>query len=185
MKKITRKITIALLIVFILTIFLYKPVMKMYYPLKHEVLIENISSKYNVDKYLVMGVISAESRFDINAKSHKGAKGLMQLTDSTAMWCNNNFNLNYKNIDLFSAETNIEIGCIYLEYLIDTYESIETALAAYNAGPGNVNKWLKNENYSKDGKTLDVIPYGETKDYVEKVTKRRNSYFELYGNKKS
>ena len=181
MKKITRKIIIFLLLIFISTIFLYKPVMKMYYPLKHEILIENISSKYNIDKYLVMAVISAESRFDQSAKSSKGAKGLMQITDTTANWCNNNFNLNYENIDLFNPETNVEVGCIYLEYLIDTYESVETALAAYNAGPGNVNDWLSNEKYSKDGKTRDVIPYGETREYVDKVTKRRNSYFELYG----
>jgi soluble lytic murein transglycosylase len=81
---------------------------------------------------------------------------------------------------LYDVETNIEIGCIYLEYLIDTYENIETALAAYNAGPGNTDKWLKDKNYSDDGKALVKIPFEETEKYVKKVLKRKNIYFDLY-----
>lgn len=180
MKKRTRKLVIALLIIFIASIFLYKPLIKLYYPLKCENLIDTYSAKYNIDKYLVIGVISSESHFDKDAKSHKGAKGLMQLTDSTAQWCNEHFNLDYDHIDLYDVETNIEIGCIYLEYLIDTYENIETALAAYNAGPGNTDKWLKDKNYSDDGKALVKIPFEETEKYVKKVLKRKDIYFDLY-----
>ena len=180
MKKRARKFVMALLIIFIAALFLYEPLIKLYYPLKHENLIDTYSVKYNIDKYLVMGVISSESHFNENAKSHKGAKGLMQLTESTSHWCNEHFNLSYEQIDLYNAEINIEIGCLYLEYLIDTYENIETALAAYNAGPGNVNKWLKDKNYSEDGETLIKIPFEETEKYVKKVIKRRNVYFDLY-----
>lgn len=154
--------------------------MKLYYPLKYDDYIETYSSKYNVDKYLVMGVISAESRFDKDAQSHKSAKGLMQLTESTAAWCINHFGIEIDENDLYSPKLNIELGCVYLEYLIDTYSNIETALAAYNAGPGNVNTWLKNEEYSKDGLSLDNIPFKETKQYVEKVIKRREIYYKLY-----
>lgn len=175
-----RKLIIFLLLVFIATIFLYKPAMKLYYPLKYDDTIETYSSKYNIDKYLVMGVISAESRFDKDAQSHKGAKGLMQLTESTANWCISHFGININEKDLHSVQLNIEIGCVYLEYLIDTYSNIETALAAYNAGPGNVNKWLKNKEYSEDGTTLHSIPFKETKQYVENVIKRREIYYKLY-----
>jgi soluble lytic murein transglycosylase len=180
MKKAVRKSVIIFLIIFIAALFLYEPLIKLYYPLKHENFINIYSAKYNIDKYLIMGVISSESHFDEDAKSYKGAKGLMQLTDSTAKWCSDHFNLNYDYIDLYDAETNIEIGCIYLEYLIDTYQDIETALAAYNAGPGNVNKWLEDKNYSKDGETLIKIPFQETEKYVKKVIKRKNAYFKLY-----
>lgn len=178
----TRKAIIFLLLIIIAVIFLYKPALKLYYPLKYGDYIETYSTKYNVDKYLVMGVISAESRFNETALSHKGAKGLMQITDNTAKWCADNFGIKYEIGGYIEPEANIETGCAYLEYLIDTYSNTETALAAYNAGPGNVSKWLKDKNYSSDGVSLDNIPFKETEDYVDKVIKRRNIYYDIYKN---
>jgi len=72
------------------------------------------------------------------------------------------------------------MGCFYLSYLIDHYKNIETALAAYNAGMGNVSSWLEDKKYSKDGKTLTEIPYSETAKYVRRVRSLRKIYKILY-----
>ena len=174
------KTIINLLLFFIISLFLYKPALKMYYPLKYHSYIETYCAKYNVDEYLVMGVISAESGFNEDAKSHKGAVGLMQITNPTAKWCIEHFALDIDEKNINDPKSNIEIGCAYLEYLIDTYSNTKTALAAYNAGPGNVNKWLKNPDYSPDGASIENIPFNETEKYVEKVFKRRTVYYDIY-----
>ena len=83
----------------------------------------------------------------------------------------------YDSEMLYDPETNIHIGCWYLRYLLDMYESnLPTALAAYNAGLGNVSKWLVNPEYSKDGENLDSVPYTETDGYVKKTLKYMEKY---------
>ncbi len=154
-------------------------VLKTLYPLKYEDSINKYSEKYNLDKYLVMGVISAESRFSEDAVSHKSAKGLMQLKDDTAYWCAEKYGIKG---EIYEAEVNIEIGCAYLRYLLDLFgEDTENALAAYNAGQGNVKKWLADTRFSTDGKNLDTIPYVETRDYVLRVQRRAQIYKKIYG----
>ena len=112
--------------------------MRAVYPLKYEDCIEQYSRRYNLDEFLVMGVISAESRFSEDAISHKSAKGLMQLKDETAHWCAEKYGIEG---EIYLPEVNIEIGCAYLRYLLDLFDnSIENALAAYNAGQGRVSK---------------------------------------------
>lgn len=98
----------------------------------------------------------------------------MQLTEVTAKECADRLGLT--NYDYMDPETNIKLGCYLLRMLIDRYESTDTALAAYNAGIGNVDGWLADPNYSRDGKNLYEIPFTETKYYVEKV----NQYIKEY-----
>lgn len=162
-----------------------EPLMEFLYPLKYQDIIEECSDLYNLDKYLVMGIISTESGFDVDAKSHKDAHGLMQLKDETALWCIEKFSIDIPKEDIYKPESNIQIGCAYVRYLIDLYGgNVDTAVAAYNAGPGNVNKWLADKRYS-DGKTaLKSIPFEETKTYVKKVQNRRELYMKLYGDAK-
>ena len=132
-------------------------VLKTVYPLKYESSIAEYSQKYGLDKFLVMGVISAESRFSEDAVSSKSAKGLMQLKDDTAYWCAEKYGIDG---EIYEAEVNIEIGCAYLRYLLDLFgQDTENALAAYNAGQGNVKKWLADDRYSTDGETLENIPF--------------------------
>ncbi len=155
-------------------------ILKTLYPLKYEESIDEYSAKYGLDRYLVMGVISAESRFSEDAVSHKSAKGLMQLKDDTAYWCAEKYGIGG---EIYEAEVNIEIGCAYLRYLLDLFgNDTENALAAYNAGQGNVKKWLADSKYSSDGKNLDKIPYVETSDYVLRVQRRAKIYKKIYGN---
>ena len=158
------------------------PALKYLYPLTHEDLIEKYSAEYKLDKYLVMGIISTESGFDEDAKSHKEARGLMQLKDETALWCIEEFGLEINPEDIYTPKANIQIGCAYMQYLSERYKgNTLTAIAAYNAGPGNVDKWLCERRYTKDGNELTSIPFSETAAYVKKVQKRAKIYDKLYG----
>lgn len=155
--------------------------MRIIYPLRYEDYIEKYSSEYNVDKFLVMALIKAESNYIYDA--HSGlATGLMQITDETAQWIAEKIGLEAGSNDLKNPELNINMGCYYLNYLINYYNGNEDlAIAAYNAGMGNVNKWLKDTNYSTDGESLFEIPFEETKKYTKKVKDAVSVYKKLYG----
>lgn len=148
------------------------------YPVAYSEYIVKYSAEYDLDVFLVMGVIKQESNFVPEAESDY-AFGLMQLTSDTAEW--NAKQMGLENCDYADPETNIRIGCHYLRYLIDHYKNTDTALAAYNAGMGNVSSWLSNSEYSSDGVTLDNIPFSETRHYVRKVKGYCEKYREEYG----
>ncbi len=157
----------------------YGALLDRFLPLKYEEDIAKYSAENGLDEYFVMAVIRAESSFD--HKAHSGlARGLMQLTDDTAEWAAGKLGMEYHADMVETPDVNIKIGCWYLAYLIDMYGNTETALAAYNAGPGKVNSWLKDENYSRDGKMLYEIPYGETARYVKRVAKFEKLYKKIY-----
>ncbi len=158
----------------------YRTVMHIIYPVRYFEYIHKFSNENRLDEYLVMAVIKAESNYIYDA--HSGvARGLMQLTDETAEWVAGRLELDFDTEDVIDPERNIQMGCYYLRYLIDHYNGhVDVALAAYNAGPGNVSKWLKDENYSLDGKTLQSIPFEETRNYVKKVNEYHKTYKKLY-----
>jgi soluble lytic murein transglycosylase-like protein len=113
-------------------------------------IIKEKAEKYNLSEELISSIIKVESNYNPNAVSNKGAKGLMQLMPSTAM------ELGVNNI--FDVEENIEGGSKYLRQLLNKYNGdIKTALAAYNSGMGNVQKYN------------GIPPYGETNKYITKV----------------
>ena len=143
------------------------------YPVAYSDYIVKYAHKNGLDPFLVMAVIKQESNFVPEAASNY-ANGLMQLTPDTAEW--NAREMGIKDYDYLDPETNIKFGCHYLKYLIDTYNNVNTALAAYNGGMGNVDSWLSDSGCSADGMTLDYIPFPETRAYVTKV----NSYWENY-----
>ena len=82
--------------------------------------------------------------------------------------------------DIYDPDTNIRYGVWYLSYLYGRFDSWDNAFAAYNAGPGNVSKWLKDSEYSSDGETLSYIPFKETRNYVVKVNRAIEVYDRLY-----
>ena len=143
------------------------------YPVQYSEYISRYAKENELDPYVVIALIKQESNFVADARS-KYAGGLMQLTEATAH--EYAAKLGLENYDYMSPQTNIQIGCYVLKTLIDKYGVLDTALAAYNAGPGNVDEWLENPGYSVDGKTLSYIPYGETRGYVTKI----NKYIEEY-----
>jgi len=142
-------------------------------------IVELQAEENDIEYSLVLAVIKTESNFVVDAHSGK-ASGLMQLTDETAEWIADKMDINADEINLMEPADNIRLGCFYLKYLIDYYNGNEdVALAAYNGGMGNVNKWLDDEKYSSDGETLDYIPFKETREYVKKVRKEQKVYEEI------
>ena len=145
------------------------------YPVEYSDYIVKYSAENQLDPYLVIGVIKQESNFVPDAKSAY-AGGLMQLTEVTA--AETARKMGVTNYDYMDPETNIKLGCYLLRTLIDKYQVIDTVLAAYNAGTGNVDKWLADPTYSDDGITLKEIPYSETRHYVQKVNNHIKHYKE-------
>jgi len=128
------------------------------------------------DPPLVYAVIKAESGFRADAVSSAGAVGCMQLLPSTAKFICEREGIGFDFERLKEKEYNITLGCLYLNYLFERFSEEETVLAAYNAGEGTVSEWLKNSEYSPDGKTLTRFPYSETHAYVKKVIKYQKIY---------
>jgi soluble lytic murein transglycosylase len=148
------------------------------FPLKYKGLIIEKSEAYGLDPAFVCAIIRAESRFNPNAVSHKGARGLMQVMEPTAYWAAEEIGLvGFDYSQMFEPETNIEVGCWYLANLNAQFGDTKVSLAAYNAGSGNVEKWLLDPSYSKDGKSLSYIPFKETRGYVKKI----GIYEKIYG----
>lgn len=181
MKKISKILVAVILVITLLKSVVYGA--KMIYPVKYTDYIERYSKEYNIDPYLIMSVIKAESNFKSGAVSQKDASGLMQITKDTAEWiaeklCLTEFD--YEK-DIKNPEININMGSYYINYLKDMYEGrMDCVLAAYNAGFNNVDEWLTNSEYSKDGETLYAIPFPETDKYVNKVKNNYKIYKFLY-----
>lgn len=176
LKKILKPIVIIVVMVAILSAVM--KVVDTFFPLKYTDYIEQYSTEYGLDSLLVVSLINAESRFDPNAVSSKGASGLMQLMQITADWGAEEIGIDdYSYADICDPELNIRIGCWYLSKLIAQYDgNVDTALAAYNAGSGNVSQWLEDPEKSGDGNSLHTIPFPQTDDYVKKINRNMKIY---------
>lgn len=137
--------------------------------------IKVFAQKYGVDPELIAAVIRAESGFNPNALSEKGAEGLMQIMPETAEFVAQTI-FYEKNVDLFDYDCNLELGTAYLAYLFEKFDTEYEVLCAYNAGEGRVAAWLNDSTYSADGRTLDIVPFKETRVYVQKVTDYKKRY---------
>ena len=180
--------TISLLICLILIGFVFfkffdiETFYKNRYPLVYKETVEKYCDLYDVDEYLVQAVIRSESFFNEKAVSQKGAIGLMQIMPETGFWVAEKLNLeNFTTEDLFDPEKNIMIGVWYISFLSDKFKgNLDNIIAAYNAGPSNVSKWLLAEDTSSDGENLLDIPFDETKKYSEKVKLAYDMYLKIY-----
>ena len=152
------------------------------YPTTFSEIVEEKAAEYDVPLSVVYAVIRTESNFDPEAESWVGARGLMQITKDSYEWIDY-----YRGAtgatwdDFYTPEVNVDYGVWLLSYHYDLFGEWGTVYAAYNAGPNAVKKWLKDPQYSLDGKTLDMIPYEETLNYREKVIKYREDYQKIYG----
>lgn len=151
------------------------------YPKKYSEYVERYSDEYGLEPSLVYAVIRTESGFDPDAQSDAGACGIMQIMPSSFEWLQQKRGTEgeYTTEDLFNPEVCIDYGCYLLKYFYDYYGDERCAVAAYNAG-FVVGEWLADSRYSKDGKTLDNIPYPETSNYVDKVESAKEMYIKLY-----
>lgn len=143
------------------------------YPLKYADSIVKYSDMYDVDPALVAAVILQESRFNPKAVSSKGAQGLMQFMPGTAATMAKETG-HWPTYDIFDADTSIEFGAAHIRDLLVKYNgNVDAALAGYNAGTGNADKWVKQG-------ILGKIPFKETNNYVKKINNYRNVYATMY-----
>lgn len=152
---------------------------KSMYPLRYEDEITASAASHGVDPYLVAAVIRSESSWDPGASSHQGARGLMQLMPETAQdmvakGLVDGKRYSYENLE--DPAINIEYGCAYLSYLLTYFNgATDRAIAAYNAGMGNVDGWAK-----QDKLLHNAITFPETQAYLVRVNMAKARYQELY-----
>lgn len=152
------------------------PIQRCLYPLhfQHDLVREARSN--DLDPYLVAAVVYQESRFSPRAVSPVGAVGLMQLMPSTADEVARQHGLQGP-LNLSTPELNLRLGTSYLRNLLDLYQGDQVkALAAYNGGPSNVERWSGADGCLK----IDEIGYPETKAFVSSVLAHREHYRDLY-----
>lgn len=167
------------IIVFLIIIGL---IVSVFYPIGYKNIINKYSKEFKVDPYLVVSIINVESKYNKDAVSNKDARGLMQIGPQTGQWGSEVLKIeNYSKSLLFKPEINIRIGIWYIDQLKKEFgDNVDLVLAAYNAGSGNVNKWLSDNKYSNDGVSLTNIPFNETDEYLKRVKKNYKVYKLLY-----
>lgn len=182
MKKFFKRFALFLIIIVIIAALSYKSIGRRMFSDNYGEIVSKYAKEYDVDPYLILSVIKAESNFDSNATSRQNAKGLMQVTPPTAKWIVDQMGITeFNDESLYDPEINIKLGTWYLKNLEGEFgENLDLVLASYNGGRGNVNKWLKDINYSRNGTDLHSIPFKETDNYVKKVKFYYKIYNRLY-----
>ena len=143
------------------------------YPLRYETIVRGHARNYHLDPALLAGVIYQESKFRAHARSSSGAIGLMQLLPDTAKGIAlHTGGSRFRVSDLYNPEINVRYGSWYLRHLLDKYGDERTALAAYNAGQDNVDRWRARGN---------GIAFLETRHYVKRVEHLKTLYRRGYG----
>jgi soluble lytic murein transglycosylase len=145
---------------------------RLWYPLRYEQVVRGHARNYQLDPALLAAVIYQESKFKANARSSSGAIGLMQLLPDTAKGIAvHTGGSRFRVDDLYNPEINVRYGAWYLRHLLQKYADERTALAAYNAGQDNVDRWRR----SGSG-----IRFSETRAYVDRVEELKKIYREAY-----
>ena len=169
-------IVIAIILTIIVVLCIKKLMMKILYKKEYSEYVNKFSQEYNVEENLIYALIKAESNFEADAVSNKNAQGLMQLMPSTAEEVADKNDIELTEDNILEPEININIGTIYISTLLKKYDCIEVALAAYNAGIGNVDKWIDNGTIKADGSDIENIPFKETNTYVRKIMRDYEIY---------
>ncbi len=147
-------------------------VQRLRYPLRYEMIVRGHAENYDLDPSLLAAVIYTESRFDARATSSAGAIGLMQLLPETGRGIAvRTGGAAFVIDDLYEPELNVRYGAWYLHNLLDRYGDERTALAAYHAGQGNVDRWRRQGL---------GIQFPETRSYVAKVERVKKIYADVY-----
>lgn len=179
MKKLGIFIVVILIILGLIYAF-HKPILKQVYKVEYKEEIDKYSEVYDVDRLLLYSLIKKESRYNPLAISKKGAIGLTQIMPETGAYIAKLLKEeNFREDDLFDAETNIRYGAYYLSKLNNDFDrNFEAVIAAYNGGEGNVRKWMDANNghlYEEE------IPFEQTREYVKIIKRDYRMYEYLYG----
>ena len=147
--------------------------LRLRYPLEYEQIVRGHAENYRLAPELLAAVIYQESKFDAKARSSSGAVGLMQLLPDTAKGIAlRTGGSKFVVDDLLDPELNVRYGSWYLRHLLDKYGDERLALAAYNAGQTNVDRWVD------EGRA--TIPFAETRHYVDRVAELKEAYRSAY-----
>ncbi|WP_414564652.1 MULTISPECIES: transglycosylase SLT domain-containing protein [unclassified Anabaena] len=151
------------------------------YPFPYQQEIKKWSAERQLNPLLVTALMRQESMFESKITSVAGATGLMQVMPSTATWIAPQIKLDTKAIDLKDPDQNIKLGTWYLDHTHQQYNNNSMlAIASYNAGPGNVSKWLRTIGKTDPDEFVEAIPFNETKNYVRQVFGNYWNYLRLY-----
>ena len=151
------------------------------YPYDYRSYIETSAAQQRADPFLVAAVIKHESKFQSTARSDGGAVGLMQLMPQTAAWIAGQLGEPFTEDYLYDPALNIRYGVWYLAELEREFGGNDIlALAAYNAGRGNVREWMERWHWTDQFDEIEAIPYPETRLYVRRVLEDREQYKRLY-----
>ena len=151
------------------------------YPFEYRSYIETSAESRHTDPFLVAAVIKHESKFEPRARSDGGALGLMQLMPATAEWIARQLGEPFTEEYLYDPALNIRYGVWYLAELEREFGGNDIlALAAYNAGRGNVRDWMERFHWTQQFDEIEAIPYPETRFYVRRVLEDREQYKRLY-----
>ena len=139
------------------------------------------AQELEIDPMLVFAIIKTESNFKKGVESKSGAIGLMQLMDNTAKEQAEKLKVKYKKEILYEPDMNLKLGLNYFKTLLDYFhQNYVLAFAAYNAGLGNVQKWINDGIIQSDGSDIENIPFRETNLYVRKIIKNYEMYKQIY-----
>jgi len=185
-KRLLILVTVIMLIAIILFIFrifgVQKVALKNIYPLSYSEYVEKYAKEYDIDPFLIYAIIKAESNFKKDVESKSGAVGLMQVMNDTAEDIAKELGIEYNDKEqLHEPDINIQIGVAYFSILLKRYDdNVSLALAAYNAGLGNVDSWIRDGIIKADGSDLENVPFSETNSYVRKILRDYDIYKEIY-----
>lgn len=169
------------LVIFTAVFFIGRGVLRAVYPMDYAETVDQYAEEYNVPRVLLFAVIHTESGFHADAVSEAGAIGLTQITPETFHWLQTKAGESLPDAALYEPETAVRYGAMFYGFLLEEFDNDwKTAIAAYHAGRGQVNTWLKNPEYSADGKTLDTTPSKTTNHYISKVQRAVELYYNLY-----
>lgn len=159
------------------------PMVNALFPKAFEESISLLSQKAGIPEYLAYAIMREESSFDPEIGSSAGAIGLMQLMPGTAKDVAAKISLpDFDTTQLTNPETNILLGTNYLRHVLDLFDGfLPHAIASYNAGPGNVKKWIKKNGHLPFDEFVEEIPFGETRGYVKRVMRSVFVYRSILG----
>ncbi|MEQ9369967.1 MAG: transglycosylase SLT domain-containing protein [Coleofasciculus chthonoplastes F3-SA18-01] len=149
------------------------------YPFPFSDKIATYSQKRQLNPLLVTALIRQESRFEPDIRSGAGAVGLMQMMPSTGEWAAESIDV--EDYSLENPDDNIKLGTWFLQQVHQSYNNNSLlAIASYNAGQGNLSKWLQQQSPGDPDEFVESIPFDETRDYVKQVFGNYWNYLRLY-----
>ncbi|MGH7673027.1 MAG: lytic transglycosylase domain-containing protein, partial [Gemmatimonadales bacterium] len=155
-------------------------VLRAIYPWPNRAAVEAEAEEFGVDALLLAALVRQESVFDVEALSPAGARGLAQLLPGTAALTARGLDVTFYPEWITVPDLNLHLGAAHLAELLRRFGRLDAAVAAYNAGPSPVRRWLERDGTEDPDQFIELIPFPETRGYVRSVLRNRELYRALY-----